>query len=344
MQNDFSLFNKVPTGIVVINSDYKVLFWNKTLSNWTKISEQEITGKNIKDFFEKFKNKKITSRLDSVFVYGNPVIFSSQLHKYIIPCKLSGGNLRYQQCVVTSIKSNVEKDQYYAIISIQDVTDVTRKIEQYKDVLKIEKGKNIELERVQVKVLASECNLRNMIELFQNAIVIIHDNKFIFNNNSFCKILDCDSEELKNTTFDNIQNRDSKIWYNSMLEMLQTSEFINIELQFDKKNREIIHINALFKKTEFEDRHSIIAIFRDITEKNEILEMLQENIKQSAESGTILTICSSCHKIKDTHDDPPKYIKLESYLTKYVSHSDISHGICESCFEELYPNFYENIK
>ncbi len=41
---------------------------------------------------------------------------------------------------------------------------------------------------------------------------------------------------------------------------------------------------------------------------------------------------------------PPKYIKLESYLTKYVSHSDISHGICESCFEELYPDFYENIK
>jgi hypothetical protein len=55
---------------------------------------------------------------------GPPVVFSSLLHKYIIPSPLQDGKLRIQQTTVTRIHYQ-RSDTYLALFSIEDVTSLT---------------------------------------------------------------------------------------------------------------------------------------------------------------------------------------------------------------------------
>ena len=127
METKFNLFNKVSTGILIINSDYKIIFWNNILEVWTGLKYENIVGKNISVEFERFQDIKIQSRLESVFNIGVPVILSSQIHKYLIPCNFTDNQLRYQHTIITSLKDDENESKFLAVFSIQDVTDLTKK-------------------------------------------------------------------------------------------------------------------------------------------------------------------------------------------------------------------------
>jgi hypothetical protein len=49
--------------------------------------------------------ERYTSRLESIFQGGPPVIFSVQLHRYIIPILTNQGSYRLQHTTVTPIPS-----------------------------------------------------------------------------------------------------------------------------------------------------------------------------------------------------------------------------------------------
>ncbi|MEE8392363.1 MAG: PAS domain S-box protein, partial [Anaerolineae bacterium] len=60
-----------------------------------------------------------------------PVIFSSQLHGYIIPSPLRGGQLRIQRTTVTPVPAS-DGAGFYALFAIQDVTELTHRIREYR--------------------------------------------------------------------------------------------------------------------------------------------------------------------------------------------------------------------
>ena len=84
-EKGFEVLDNVPMGIFVLQEDYDVLFWNSCLEDWTGIERYEIIGTNIGVHFPHFKDAVYLNRIKTIFEGGPPVIFSSQLHKHIIP-------------------------------------------------------------------------------------------------------------------------------------------------------------------------------------------------------------------------------------------------------------------
>lgn len=130
-QKEFSLLDCIPIGNCIIKSDYTVLFWNYSLEQWTKIPREKILGTPIDRHFPQLKKTRFTNRLEQIFQGGPPAIFSSQLHEYIIPASLPEGRWRVQQTTVTAIPA-LEEEGFYALISTQDLTDPTFRVQEYR--------------------------------------------------------------------------------------------------------------------------------------------------------------------------------------------------------------------
>lgn len=131
----FVLLDHAPIGQLVLRRDYVVLFWNKCLEAWTGIDRSRIVGTDIREFFPHLGAAKYVDRITGIFAGGPPTIFSSQLHRYVIPALLPGAKHRSQYTVVTSIPSEC-KEACYALFAIQDVTSLTEAIENHRAALK----------------------------------------------------------------------------------------------------------------------------------------------------------------------------------------------------------------
>lgn len=143
-QEKFNLLDQVPLGVCVLQPQLIVLFWNRCLEEWTKIPRDQILGKAITEYFPHFNQPQYANRLQQIFQGGPPTIFSSQLHKHIIPAPLPQGKLRIQHTTVTCVPA-LDTDNFYALLSIQDVTDVTYQIQEYRSL------RDAALEAVRIK-------------------------------------------------------------------------------------------------------------------------------------------------------------------------------------------------
>jgi signal transduction histidine kinase len=126
----FSLLDQISLGICVLQSDYRVVFWNHCLEEWTNIPRDRIQGQSICDFFPHFQQPIYVHRLTPIFAGEPPTIFSSQLHPHLIPSSFAEGQSRVQHTTVTAIPADGEG--FYAMLSIQDVTDLTFRVREYR--------------------------------------------------------------------------------------------------------------------------------------------------------------------------------------------------------------------
>ncbi|MGL5834247.1 MAG: ATP-binding protein [Waterburya sp.] len=129
--NQFSLLEQLPLGVCVLQSDLIVLYWNGCLEEWTKIKREDILGEPIVRFFEHFQQPRYLNRLRSVFACGAPEIFSSQLHPHLFPAPIHQHDYRVQHTTVTAIPNQENNSECYALISVQDVSDLTFRVRDY---------------------------------------------------------------------------------------------------------------------------------------------------------------------------------------------------------------------
>ncbi len=158
----FDVLNHVPMGMCVLREDYSVVFWNNCLEDWTDIDKADIVGCDIGDRFPHLKDFKYRSRLSSIFQGGLPIIFSSQLHKHLIPSPLPNGKLRIQQTTVTAVPTTDQKG-FYALFAIEDFTELTVRIQDYKTMRdqaleEVNQRRMVEIELQQAKNTAEAAN------------------------------------------------------------------------------------------------------------------------------------------------------------------------------------------
>lgn len=146
----FQLLDHIPAGVFILSHDFRVIYWNRCMEEWTSLTRETMAGTVIFSHFPHLQAPRYLNRIRDIFGGGPPTVFSAQLHKHFIPSPLPGGKLRIQYTVVTGLPSG-EKGRYHAIFSIQDVTSLTEAIENYslehrKLLAEMEERRKIEVE------------------------------------------------------------------------------------------------------------------------------------------------------------------------------------------------------
>lgn len=125
----FGVLDFMPEGAFVLQQDFTVAFWNRCLEQWTGIPRGTILDADIGKLFPHFSEQKYRNRIEYVFKTGSSVVFSFQLHSSLIPCQLPDGRERIQNTRVTPLPGD---GGYCALVTIQDVTDLSQSIQKYK--------------------------------------------------------------------------------------------------------------------------------------------------------------------------------------------------------------------
>ncbi len=127
-ESRFDVLDKVPVGILVLDPQYRVLFWNECLENWTGVLSRELLGQDARERFPSVADSSFSKRIERVFQDGVPTVFSPQLHAPFIQCEITPGVFRVQYVTVTSIP-NPNGSGFLGVFSIQDISDLTRRLD-----------------------------------------------------------------------------------------------------------------------------------------------------------------------------------------------------------------------
>jgi len=157
----FAILDHAPIGQFILREDFVTLFWNRCMEAWTGLSRQKVVGSCILDHYPHLGTTRYASRIEGIFRGGPPTVFSSQLHKFVIPAPLPGGKQRFQYTVVTGIPATGGAG-YYAMFAIQDVTSLTEAIENHRCALKQVLTEMEERKKAQAGLLASSEELKRL--------------------------------------------------------------------------------------------------------------------------------------------------------------------------------------
>lgn len=198
VKEKYSILDRMPVGICILRDDWVVLFWNSCLEDWTNLSRNEILGKKIIDYFPHLSQPKYGSRFQQIFTGGPPTIFSSQIHQYTIPAFLPSGQPRIQQTTVTSISDHVGRS-FYALLVIQDVTDLTYRIQDYRLMRDQALSEIKERQRIEEQLRNSQRFIQQIADAAPYLIYIFDlvENRTIYINHQITTLLGYTIEEIQ---------------------------------------------------------------------------------------------------------------------------------------------------
>lgn len=78
------VYQKMESGVLVLNSKLELLFWNDWLVNFTAIPERDVVGKNLLTLFQNI-DQKIIQTLKQTFQADQTYIIPSGCKNYLIP-------------------------------------------------------------------------------------------------------------------------------------------------------------------------------------------------------------------------------------------------------------------
>jgi len=129
----FNVLHALPLGVFAIDKQYRIIFWNSVLENWTGRAGESVLGRDAVEIFSGLGGKKYRLQIDRVFTGGFPVILSYQLHKKLFLFPLSDGGFRNIQCHIigTGVPGNPEES--CAVFSLQDITGLMNQVYRFRE-------------------------------------------------------------------------------------------------------------------------------------------------------------------------------------------------------------------
>ena len=268
----FIALDNIPLGTIVLCRNFKVVFWNVLMEEWTGILREEIVGKNITDYYANLADRRYIDRITPLFDGGPSVIFSSQLHRKFIPTALIDGSDRIQHTTVTPLHFG---NEIYALVSIQDVTELTKLAQDSRALhnqalLEIENRKKAE---VQLRLAAS------VFDSINEGIFVTDANGVIISvNPAFEQITGYSaSDAVGNTPRILKSGKHDRAFYTNIWDSIVSDGLWMGEIWERRKNGEIypqeMTISAIRDENGF--IRSFAAIFNDITERKKVEEQLR---------------------------------------------------------------------
>ncbi|MFB2919990.1 MULTISPECIES: histidine kinase dimerization/phosphoacceptor domain -containing protein [Aerosakkonema] len=298
----FSVLDRIPIGICVLREDFTVLYWNRCLENWTNIPKQEILGTDMIERFPHLKETKYASRLKQIFAGGPPTLFSSQLHKHFIPAYLPNGQQRIQHTTVTA--EPAPEGGYYALFSIQDVTELTQRVQDYRIMRDRALTEVKERQQTEKALQQAKDQLQVVLDAVPGLVSwISSDLRYMGVNRHLC------------TAF----NRPPEIFIGQEIGFLESSktfaEFMSYFMRGDDKSGSRVidaNINGAIRNylivaQKYQQGEAAVAVGIDITDQKQIEQQLKASLKEKE-----LLLKEIHHRVKNNLQIISSLLKLQS--------------------------------
>ncbi len=300
---NFSLLDYVPMGAFVLNADYRVIYWNKCLETWTGIKAQDILGQDARARFPRLDQPKIAGRLEGIFLGGPPSIFSAQLHRYIVPAPLPGGHMRLQNTMVNAVASD---NGFFALFTLQDVTEISRRLEQYIAMRNQALTEVEERRKVEKEIKEREALYRSIFEKNRAVKLIIdpHSGRIVDANTAACYFYGYPYTQLLRMNISHINILPREQVRAKMKDAAEESCNV-FEFQHRLADGSVRDVEVHSAPIEIGGQNLLYSIIHDITKRKKALEALRQSERTFRDlfemAGDILLVQDSQCRIIDAN-------------------------------------------
>lgn len=112
--------NSIDMGVIIIDSDHRIMFWNSYIEKISQIKNEEADGQPLEKICDTFSKKRYQEIIESVFLRNFSRFCSSKLHHAFVYPK-SGYSEKIRQNMI--IQPVTLDGKTYAVIQIQDITN-----------------------------------------------------------------------------------------------------------------------------------------------------------------------------------------------------------------------------
>ena len=158
--------NTLDNGIILINKNLEVKFWNKWLEIRTGISTSTIIGKKLTDFYPDIDEKKLVRKISTALKLKSSTFYTPQISKYLLNIELGKITDRVFDSMQQSITiTPFDIEEELVIIYIYDITMLCEM--------------NYQLNEVKVEVEEKHEKLKLLLDATMEAIILLKDDVII---------------------------------------------------------------------------------------------------------------------------------------------------------------------
>lgn len=122
------IFDTVSFGLVVLDKDLKIQYWNRWMSMHSGMPSNQIIGEPLFDFFPHLNTPGFNKNCKVVLSFGNFAFFSQKLHHFLFPFKPESSfghrfDLMQQSCTMGPLRSDNNAITGIFLV-VQDVTEL----------------------------------------------------------------------------------------------------------------------------------------------------------------------------------------------------------------------------
>jgi PAS domain-containing protein len=175
--------NTVDNGIILINKNLEVLFWNRWLEIRTGINASDISHKNLVDFYPNIDAKKLSRKIITALTLNSSTFYVPQVSKFLVNIELGKVTDKVfdnMQQSITITPYDLEKG--LVIIYIYDVTALSEI--------------NFKLENVKNEIEEKNEELKLLFDATMEAIIVFKDDKIVDCNKIALELLNYENKSF----------------------------------------------------------------------------------------------------------------------------------------------------
>jgi len=312
-----------PDAVVLLDSDFKIIYWNKGAQKIYGYTESEVLGRDVTMLIpERYCARDKNSR-----------------GKYLA----QGTSLAIGQTIET-INLKSDGTEFYSEISTFEWREGDR---AFFGAIIRDSSERISIEK---KTREAKDFLENMFNTVEDGIVVTDKEGFILQiNPAFADMLGYTKQEIigRHTGTFNPSRYEPDTIPTHIQRVFLDGYIRNYETKRTRKDGTLIDVelNISILKDSEGNLKGMVASVRDITERKlaeqkreKLIGELREALSKVKTLSGLLPICASCKRIRD---DQGYWNQIEAYI-RDRSDAEFSHGICPECYRRLYPEFCDD--